>query len=307
MSPTRRRAAVEHVQRSCGVSQRRACEVLNQSRSSQRYQPVVSDDEAPLVKRMLELVREFPRFGYRQIGRLLRNEGFVVNNKRIYRLWRREGLKVPQKKLKKRRLGDVTGGITRRQAEHKDHVWSVDFIFDRTANGRPLKILSVIDEYTRECLALEVSRKLTSEQLIEVLTELFGIRGVPEYIRSDNGPEFVARRLRSFLENLEIGTSYIEPGSPWQNGYVESFHSRFRDECLALEEFGTLREAIEVIGRWRQSYNHRRPHSSLGGLTPAEFSSRCVASVPEQSSAAPQPAPGLRQHTAEPFTQPLPS
>jgi transposase InsO family protein len=289
------------------VSQRRACEVLNQSRSSQRYQPVVSDDEAPLVKRMLELVREFPRFGYRQIGRLLRNEGFVVNNKRIYRLWRREGLKVPQKKLKKRRLGDVTGGITRRQAEHKDHVWSVDFIFDRTANGRPLKILSVIDEYTRECLALEVSRKLTSEQLIEVLTELFGIRGVPEYIRSDNGPEFVARRLRSFLENLEIGTSYIEPGSPWQNGYVESFHSRFRDECLALEEFATVREAIEVIGRWRQSYNHRRPHSSLGGLTPAEFSSRCVACVSEQSSARPQPAPALQQHPAEPVTQPLPS
>ena len=295
------------MQRACGVSQRRACEVLGQSRSSQRYQPVISDDEAPLVKRMLELVREFPRFGYRQIGRLIRHEGFPVNIKRIYRLWRREGLKVPQKKLKKRRLGDVTGGITRRQAEHKDHVWSVDFIFDRTTNGRALKILSVIDEYTRECLALEVGRKLTSGQLIEVLTELFGIRGVPGFLRSDNGPEFVARRLRSFLEKLEIGTSYIEPGSPWQNGYVESFHSRFRDECLALEEFETVGEAIEVIGRWRQSYNHRRPHGSLGGLTPAEFSSRCVTSVPERASAAPQPAPALQQHTAHPFTQPLPS
>lgn len=295
------------MQRFCGVSQRRACEVLNQSRSSQRYEPVVADDEEALVKRMLELVAEFPRFGYRQIGRLLRNEGFQVNIKRIYRLWRREGLKVPQNKVKKRRLGDVTGGITRRRAEHKDHVWSVDFIFDRTANGRALKILSVIDEYTRECLALEVGRKLTSEQLIEVLTELFGIRGVPRFIRSDNGPEFISRRLRSFLEKLSIGTSYIEPGSPWQNGYVESFHSRFRDECLALEEFGTVGEAIEVIGRWRQSYNHRRPHSSLGGLTPAEFSSRCVPSVPEQASAAPQPAPALQQHTAHPFTQPLPS
>lgn len=214
---------------------------------------------------------------------------------------------MPQKKRKKRRLGDVTGGVARRQAEHKDHVWSVDFIFDRTANERALKILSVIDEYTRECLALEVGRKLTSEQLIEVLTELFGIRGVPRFLRSDNGPEFISRRLRSFLEKLSIGTSYIEPGSPWQNGDVESFHSRFRDECLALEEFDTVGEALEVIGRWRQGDNHRRPHGSLGGLTPAEFSSRCVTSVPEQTSAAPQPALALQQPTAEPLTQPLPS
>lgn len=279
------------------MSQRRACRTLNQPLSTQRYRPSVKDDEPALLSRILELVGEFPRYGYRQITRLLRNEGWHVNAKRIYRLWRREGLKVPQKKVKRRRLGSSMGGIVRRKAEHPNHVWSVDFIFDRTTNGRPLKILVVIDEYTRECLALEVARRFTSDDFIELLTELLAIRGTPQFIRSDNGPEFIASRVRDFLAKIDVGTSYIEPGSPWQNGYVESFNSRLRNECLACEEFMTVREATDVLAHWRDTYNDRRPHSSLSGLTPTEFSSRCFA-----ASAALQ-----HQSNAESVTQSLPS
>lgn len=255
-------------------------------------------DEVPLLKRILELVAEFPRFGYRRITHLLRKEGWNVNAKRIYRLWRREGLKVPQKKVKRRRLGCLEGGVTRRQACRRDHVWSVDFIFDRTFNGRPLKILVVIDEYTRECLALEVGRRFTGHDLIELLGRLLKRRGAPCYIRSDNGPEFISRRVRSFLDSVGVETSYIEPGSPWQNGFIESFNSRFRDECLACEEFTTVTEARQVIDQWRKSYNTRRPHSSLGGLTPTEFSRRCAASAPAEKG------PALQQH-ATVLSQPI--
>lgn len=284
------------------MPQRRACRVLNQPLSTQRYKPSIREDEPLLVRSILELVAEFPRFGYRRITRLLRNDGWRVNAKRIYRLWRQEGLKVPQKKQKRRRLGSSLGGILRRKAEYKNHVWSVDFIFDRTANGRSLKTLVVIDEHTRECLALEVGRQFTSEHFIELLADLIATRGVPEFIRSDNGPEFISHRVRRFLEKIEIGTSYIEPGSPWQNGYVESFNSRFRDECLACEEFTTVAEARAVIERWRHSYNHRRPHGSLGGLTPAEFATRCAASTPVAA------LPTFQLHNnADLLTQPVPS
>jgi putative transposase len=279
LSPTRRREAVEHVQQQCQVSQRRACRALDQPLSTQRYRRTVNTDEPKLLNRILELVAEFPRYGYRRITRLLRGEGWTVNAKRIYRLWHREGLKVPKKKVKRRRLGSAAGGIVRRQATRRNHVWSMDFIFDRTTNGRSVKILVVIDEYTRKCLALEVGRRFTSDHLIELLGRLIANHGVPKFLRSDNGPEFVARRVRTFLEKIDIGTSYIEPGSPWQNGYVESFNSRLRDECLACEEFSTIEEARTVISHWRQIYNNRRPHSSLGGLTPAEFSTRCPASA----------------------------
>ena len=284
------------------MSQRRACRALEQPLSTQRYKSLVQGDEPHLIRRILELVSEFPRFGYRQITRLLRCEGWRVNAKRIYRIWRQEGLKVPQKKVKRRRLGCSLGGISRRKAEHKNHVWSVDFIFDRTTNGRSLKILVVIDEYTRECLALEVGRRFTGDDFVELLADLLAIRGAPHFIRSDNGPEFVSQRVRQFLERIDVGTSYIEPGSPWQNGYVESFNSRLRDECLACEEFTTVDEARQVIEHWRQTYNHRRPHSSLGGLTPAEFASRCAASATVAAR------PSLQQHnTKELFTQPVPS
>jgi len=257
--------------------------------------PRDNEEERRLVGRILELVREFPRYGYRMITRLLRREGWQVNFKRIYRLWRQEGLKVPVKRAKKRRLGTTEGGITRRQAKHPNHVWSIDFIFDRTENGRPLKILSLVDEFTRECIALEVNRKFTGDHLVELLTDLFAIRGVPEFIRSDNGPEFISRRVQQFLETIDVGSSFIEPGSPWQNGYVESFHSRLRDECLDCELFTTLAEARTIITAWRQTYNHRRPHGSLGGQTPADFASQWSASV--------RATPSLQQPTAIPFTQ----
>lgn len=284
------------------MSERRACAVLGQPRSTQRYEAKTKGDEPLLLARILDLVREFPRYGYRQITRLLRNEGWQVNFKRVYRLWRKEGLKVPQKKRKRRRLGDSRGGIIHRKAERMNQVWSLDFIFDRTVNGRPLKILSIIDEYTRECIALEVNRRIASEDVIGVLVELFAIRGVPEFIRSDNGPEFIAKSLRMFLERVDVGTSYIEPGSPWENGFVESFHSRLRDECLACEEFTTLNEAISVITAWRMMYNQRRPHSSLGGKTPAAFASQCAPSVPDQVPPTAPPAPPLQRHTADLLT-----
>lgn len=284
------------------MPQRRACRVLNQPLSTQRYKPSVREDESLLIRSVLELVAEFPRFGYRRITRLLRNDGWCVNAKRIYRLWRQEGLKVPQKKQKRRRLGSSLGGILRRKAECKNHVWSVDFIFNRTRNGRSLKTRVVIDEHTRERLALEVGRRFTSDQFIELLVSLIAIRGVPKFIRSDNGPEFISRQVRQFLEKIDVGTSYIEPGSPWQNGYVESFNSRFRDECLACEEFTTVVEARAVIASWRHSYNHRRPHGSLGGLTPAEFATRCAASTPVAA------LPSLQQHNnPDLLTRPVPS
>jgi len=272
LSPARRREAIDQVQRNCEVSQRRACRVLNQPLSTQRYRAVFKADESILLKRILALVNEFPRFGYRQITRLLRSEGWRVNAKRIYRLWRREGLTVPQKKMKRRRLGSSTGGVIRRRASGRNDVWSVDFIFDRTANGHALKILVVIDEYTRECLVLDVRRRLNSDDFISELTNIMRSRGTPGYIRSDNGSEFIAQRVQEFLGRLDIQTSYIEPGSPWQNGYVESFNSRFRDECLACEEFRTVMEARQVVRAWQRSYNDHRPHGSLGGLTPTEYS-----------------------------------
>ena len=287
------------MQRDCSVSERRACETLGQPRSTQRYERQVKDDEKPLVARMLSLVAEFPRYGYRMITRLLRQEGWQVNFKRIYRLWKQEGLKVMRKATKKQRLGDSSGGIERRQAESANHVWSIDFIFDHTENGRSLKILSVIDEFTRECIALEVHRRFTGDDLVSLMSELFSIRGVPSFIRSDNGPEFVSRSLRRFLEFVDVGTSYIEPGSPWQNGYVESFHSRFRDECLSCELFTTLSEARTVIERWRQTYNHRRPHSSLGGLPPAAYAAAHSASAPVAT------LPTQKQNTMLPIPQTL--
>ena len=266
-----------HVQVACEVSERRACRTLGQPLSTQRYEAKVKDDEPSLLNRIFELIGMFPRYGYRRITDLLRGEGWRVNAKRIYRLWRQEGLRVPKKTKKKRRLGTSEGGITRRASEHKNHVWAVDFIFDRTSNGRPLKILVVVDEFTRECLALEVHRKFTSDQFVELIGKLISMRGVPKYIRSDNGPEFISKRVRTFLEKIDVGTSYIEPGSPWQNGFVESFNSRFRDECLNCEIFSTLQEAQQVTRQWTRSYNYKRPRSSLGGLTPAAFSDRCSA------------------------------
>ena len=280
------------------VSERPACQVLGQPRSSQRYRHREQDDERRLVARMLELVREHPRYGYRMITGRLRAEGWRVNCKRVYRLWRAEGLKVPRKQHKRRSLGTSAGGCVRLRAEHVNHVWAWDFVYDTTVDGRPLKWLTIIDEYTRECLALEVSRSLKSQEVLDVLRDLFVIRGVPKFIRSDNGPEFIAVAVRDWLENAQVGTLYIQPGSPWENGYIESFNGRLRDELLKREVFDSVRHARALGTAWRLDYNHQRPHSSLGYLPPAEFASRCAASA----SAKPQ----RKQHNAFSDTLPVP-
>lgn len=279
------------MQKQLAVSERRACEVLEQPRSSQRYQTQPREGEAKLVKRMLELARRHPRYGYRFVWALLREEGFKVNRKRVYRLWRKEGLKVPVKRHKRRRLGTSENGIVHHRATHKDHVWTWDFVHDRTEDGRAIKWLSIVDEHTRECLALEARRSFKSVDVIDVLKELFLIRGVPQHIRSDNGSEFIAHAIRTWLESSAVTTLYIEPGSPWENGYVESFHSRLRDELLDSELFTCLAEAKMLSTQWRLEYNHRRPHSSLGYVAPAVFAaSRAGPAVGASPLPAPRPA-----------------
>jgi len=299
VSPSRKRIAVEQLQSSFSVSERRACKTVDQPRSSQRYQAKVRDDEPRLVSRMLELVRRHPRYGYRFITSKLCQEGWAVNAKRIYRLWRREGLKVPRKKRKKRRLGTSAGACHRRKAEHKNDVWCWDFVFDYTMNGTQLKWLSIVDEYTRECLCLKADRSITSEDVLETLSELFAMRGVPQHIRSDNGPEFVAKAIGRWLGQLDVQALYIKPGSPWENGYAESFHSRLRDEFLATEEFENLSAARQLTATWKREYNEHRPHSSLGYVTPAEFSARWGSASVRPTASLQQPPSGSQ------MTQPV--
>ena len=251
------------------VSERRACRVLGQPRSTQRRERHVPDDEPRIVKRMIELASQYGRYGYRLITGLLRNEGWKVNHKRIERLWRREGLKVPQKQPKRRRLWLNDGSCVRLRPSYVDHVWSYDFVQDRTSDGRAFRMLTLIDEYSRECLAIDVARRLTSEDVLERLSDLFVRRGVPRYIRSDNGAEFTAKKVTGWLERLDVKTLFIEPGSPWENGYNESFNGTLRYELLDVEWFDTLLEAKVLIERWRVEYNTIRPHSSLGYSPPA--------------------------------------
>jgi transposase InsO family protein len=285
---------VKHVQKQLEVSERRACGVIDQARSSQRYRSRPRDDERELVSGMLELVKQHPRYGYRRVWALLRAEGFKINRKRVYRLWRQEGLKVPVKRHKRRRLGTSENGIVRHRATHPDHVWAWDFVHDRTQDGRPLKFLSIVDEYTRECLALEVRRSFRSEDVIDVLKELFVIRGTPGHIRSDNGPEFIARAIGAWLGIAKVQTLYIAPGSPWENGYCESFNGRVRDELLAGELFTCLSEAKMLSTQWRLEYNHRRPHSSLGYVAPAIFAAS-LAGPPVGAAPLPAPRPAKRR------------
>jgi transposase InsO family protein len=249
--------------------------VVGVARSTHQFRPTRKADEGRLDEAILAVVRKHPRFGYRRVWAVLVADGWRVNRKRVYRAWRRLGLKVPRKARKKRRLGSSDNACHRRRAEGRDHVWCWDFIHDRTADGRPLKWLSVVDEYTRECLALEVGRGLTGRRVTELLGRLFAERGVPGHIRSDNGPEFIARAVREWLTGRAVEVLYIAPASPWENGYAESFHGKVRDEFLAAEEFGSLREAAVLGSEWRRAYNHDRPHSSLGYRTPAGFGSSC--------------------------------
>lgn len=251
------------------VSERRACRVIGQCRATQQYIPRRSADADALRQRIVELAREYGRYGYLRITALLRQEGWRVNHKRVERIWRQEGLKVPQKHPKRARLWLADGSCVRRRPEHPHHVWAYDFVMDRTHDGRPVKMLTVVDEYTRECLAIAIRRHMKSIDVQEVLGELFLTHGCPVHIRSDNGPEFIARSLRQWMAQLAIAPLFIEPGSPWENGYIESFNGKFRDELLNGELFYTLREAQVVIERWRRRYNQVRPHSALGYRPPA--------------------------------------
>ena len=277
VGPARKREAVKHVQGRLKTSERRACASLGQPRSTQRYRGRRREADAKLIDAMRRIARREPRSGYRSVARYLRREGWRVNLKRIHRLWKQEGLRVPTKTRKRRRLGNSSNGAQRFRAERINHVWSYDFVWDQTDGGRRLKWLPILDEYSRECLALEVDYSITSRTVIEILEGLVQERGAPEFIRSDNGPEFIAQAVKAWIAEKGMRTLYIEPGSPWENPYSESFNSRFRDEFLNMEVFGSRLEA-KVLGReHREKYNHHRPHSSLGDLTPVEFAARCVA------------------------------
>jgi len=260
---------VKWVCESLQISQRRACRVLGQARSTQRQDGVVSGEEERLVARIVVLATRYGRYGYRRITALLRDEGWRVNHKRVERIWRQEGLRVPQKQPKRGRLWLNEGSCIRLRPERKNHVWSYDFMAARTQDGRGFRILTILDEYTRESLSITVARRMTAQDVIYQLGELFLERGIPEHLRSDNGPEFTARAVRQWLRHLGVKTLYIEPGSPWENGYIESFNGKLRDELLNVEIFTTLFEAQVLIESWRRDYNQVRPHSALGYRPPA--------------------------------------
>jgi len=252
-----------------------------------------------LLREMRRLAEGYPRFGCGRVRQLLIGTGWHVNIKRVHRLWKQEHLQVPQKQHKRRRIpGSSAGGIVRYKAKHPNHVWSYDFLTDRTEDGRQLKLLAVIDEYTRECLAIEVGRTFTSQDVKLTLQYLFAIRGAPEHVRSDNGPEFVAKEIRQWLDRAAVDTLYIAKGSPWENGYVESFNGRLRDELLNRELFLSLPEARYVLDEWREDYNLRRPHGGLGWRTPGAFAASLAAPPvgatplpPDQPALQPQPIP----------------
>lgn len=268
VSPPARQAAVRYLQQEKGYSQRRACALVGVPRSMLYYQPQRKPDEAVLRERIQRLARQHRRYGYRRITVLLRREGWVVNRKRVHRIWKAEGLSLPLKRRRRRREGQ---SLPVPEAAYPGHVWSYDILEDRTEGGGKLRFLNILDEYSRECLAIRVEKSITAERVIETLVPLFRERGAPTYLRSDNGPEFVAQAVREWLSNVNCQTWFIEPGSPWQNPYLESFNGKFRDECLNGELFRNGQEAGQISEAWRQEYNEYRPHSALDYLTPREY------------------------------------
>lgn len=253
-----------------GVSERRACCTLGQSRSTQQYRLQRPKHDRDLVKRLHELAERYPRYGYRRITAKLKAEHWLVNRKRVQRLWRAEELKVPIQTHKRTRLGDGKNACHRRKPEHAHHVWALDFLMDTTLSGGRLKFLTVIDEFSRSCLAIKVERTLTSSDVVAELERLITLHGPPSFIRCDNGPEFMAQATQRFLATATLETLFIDPGSPWQNGYCESFNSRFRDELLNLETFTSTLEARVLSEKWRRDYNDQRPHGALGYRTPKQ-------------------------------------
>jgi transposase InsO family protein len=278
LSPASRRRAVTHFIGEHAMSERSACKLAGQHRSTQQRSLGVPDDEPRLLKDMRRLSAAHPRYGYRRIHRMLLREGWRVNHKRVQRLWRREGLRVPRKRKKRRPIGDSANSCTRKRPEHKNHVWTYDFLFDRTEDGRQVKILALVDEFTRECLCLHAARSIKADDLVELLAGVIIERGMPTYIRSDNGPEFAAQAVCDWLNLIKASTLFVGPGAPWENAYIESFNSRLRDELLNGEIFIGLAEAQYLAKNWRNQYNSERIHSSLDYLTPLEFAASCAPS-----------------------------
>ena len=284
------------------LSERRACQIAGQHRSTQRHQPTLAPDDEALRKRLREISKDKKRWGYRRAHARLIGEGWSVNKKRVQRLWREEGLRVPQRKRKRARLGDNHDGKHLR-AERPDHVWALDFQSDETADGRQLRVLNVIDEFTREALDSEVARSITAEDTVATLERLVLARGgAPEHIRCDNGPELVAHTLRDWCRLNATATAYIEPGSPWQNPYIESFNGRTRDEVLDVELFHTLAEAKVILADWLIAYNTEHPHSALGMMPPARFAERWWEENGAPTPGSTRPTGSLREASVDPAT-----
>ena len=273
------------------VSERRACEVISQPRMTQRYEPKQPDNDKALTAEIIRFAKKYKRYGYRMITAKLRQDDWDVNHKRVQRIWQKEGLQVPYRRKFKKAKGSSQNSCCVKKAEYKNHVWTYDFMSDQTEDGRKLKLLTVLDEFTRESLAIEVDRSIRAKDVILVLEYLFMVRGAPKFIRSDNGPEFIADAVKKWLKKKHVGTLYVEPGSPWENGYIESFNGKLRDEILNREVFYSVKEAKVVVEDWRLDYNNHRPHSSLGYMTPAGFASSCIASA--------SPTAQLQRYTTE--------
>jgi putative transposase len=271
VSPSQRRRAAHMLQGRLGLSQRRACQIVGQHRSTQRHRPEKPDPDADLRRQLRDFARHHPRWGYRRAHAVLCREGHHLNRKKVQRLWREEGLRVPPRRHKRQRLGVSSTPADRLAATHPNHVWALDYQFDVTSTGRTIKILHITDEYTREALSDLVAYSIDADATVAVLDRIATTRGNPEFIRMDNGPELTAYALQDWCRFTGAGTSYIDPGSPWQNPWVESYGSRMRDELLSIEQFDTLLEARVLVADWKEEYNTYRPHSALGMLTPVEF------------------------------------
>ena len=273
------------------VSERRACKVIGLSRMTQCYKTKQPNKGKALTAEIKKLATRHKRYGYRMITAKLRQNNWVVNHKRVQRIWQKEGLQVPYRRKFKKAKGSSVNSCAVKKAEYPNHVWTYDFMSDQTENGGKLKLLTVLDEFTRESLAIEVDRSIRAKDVILVLEYLFMVRGAPKFIRSDNGSEFIANAIKKWLKEKHVETLYIEPGSPWENGYIESFNGKFRDEILNRELFYSVKEAKVVAEDWRLDYNNHRPHSSLGYMTPAGFAASCIASA--------SPTAQLQQYTTE--------
>ena len=282
---------VTHVKKQMDVTERRACKTLNQSRMTQHYKTKQPDRDKVLTAEIIKLAKKYKRYGYRMITAKLRQAGWIVNRKRVQRIWRKEGLQVPYRRKFKKAKGSSFNSCCVKKAEFINHVWTYDFISDQTEDGRSLKFLTVLDEFTRESLTIEVGRSIKSKDVIAILEYLFLVRSIPKFIRSDNGPEFIADAIKKWLKDKSVETLYIEPGSPWENGYIESFNGKFRDEVLNREIFHSAKEAKVLVEDWRLEYNNHRPHSSLDYMTPAGFAASCIASA--------SPTAQLQQYTTE--------